>query len=113
MEPTDDFKLAQHNSLQELAHHFDSINWNMHTIFVPLHVALVGWLVIALVPPSGQLWKDLPGALIGFGTGIVGWGLARAWRWMYERHRLFIETAYLRLRAIEMSLINGEGDLAT
>lgn len=113
MEPTEDLRIAQHNSLQELAHHYDSINWNMHTIFVALHVALVGWLVISIAPPSGSLWKDdIPGAVIGLIASFVGWWLAIAWRRMFERHRLFIKAAYQRLRAIETSLTNGDGNLA-
>jgi len=108
MEPTD-FKIAQHNSLQELANHYNLINWNMHTIFVALHAGLGGWLVTSI----GSLWDDcLSGAATGFLASCAGFYLAKAWKWMFDRHSLYIKAAYRRLSKIEGSLANGDEDLA-
>lgn len=111
MGSTENLKIAQHNSLQELANHYDSINWNMHTIFVAVHAGIIGWLMISI----SSLWNHrFHVALITLiVASFAGYYLVKAWRLMFNRHRLYIKTAYQKLSKIEKSLENCDGCLSS
>lgn len=112
MPPTEQFKLTYHSTLQELANHYNSINWNMHSIFILLHSGLIGTISFAMLPPDGALWKNIVGPLAAVVACVVGSVLVDYWRKMFYRHRLFTKVFYKRIRELEDSIKDGDGELS-
>lgn len=90
--------ISYHSTLQNLANQYNTINWTLHTIFIPTHSLVLGWIVNGMF--DGARDHKFPPEL-AFGGCLAGLFLVFAWRTIYVRHRSFVHVMYNQLHSVE------------
>lgn len=93
--------ISKHKALQEMANHYNFINWTLHSIFIALHALFLHSLVVQLFNSEKINHR------IALGCSIVGVLAAFAWRMIYVRHRYIIRAMYDELRKTERDVQEG------
>ncbi|HWA88400.1 MAG TPA: hypothetical protein VG889_00080 [Rhizomicrobium sp.] len=92
--------IFHHFELQGLATHYKTLNWTLHTIFIPMHIGMIG-AIATVADHDGNAHGGqyaLVFALVGCAAGM--W-LIWAWDRISNRHGYTVGALYRRLHELE------------
>ena len=87
--------ISNHNSMQEMANHYNNINWTLHSIFITINGLLLSMLLSFLLDKKFTNFSTL------FYLSLFGILISLAWIIIFVRHRSMIMTFYKELHIIE------------
>ena len=87
--------ISNHNSMQEMANHYNNINWTLHSIFITINGLLLSMLLGFLLDENFTNFSTL------FYLSLFGILNSLSWIIIFVRHRSMIMTFYKELHIIE------------